>query len=73
MERRLDLGKAILFTNLDEGMVYDGRLCGGMVTFGKDLKFSIAGGRTSDLTREWGSLVEGVYNGTSSSSRPRPG
>ncbi len=56
----IDLGKTILFTNVDEGMIYDGRMTGGMVTFGKDLKFSLAGGRTKDLVEEWGVLADGT-------------
>ena len=42
----IDLGKTFLFTNVDEGMVFDDYFAGGKVTFGKDLKFSVAGGRT---------------------------
>ena len=41
----IDLGKTVFYTAVDEGMVMDDHISGGSVTFGKDLKFSIAAGR----------------------------
>ena len=44
----IDLGKTFFFTNADEGMVYDDYMAGGRLTFGKDLKFAVAAGRTNN-------------------------
>ena len=44
----IDLGKTFLYTNVDEGMIFDDYFAGGKLTYGKDLKFSVAAGRTSD-------------------------
>ena len=43
---RIELGRAPIVTAVDEGMILDDRLAGGRVTVGKDLKFSVAAGRT---------------------------
>ncbi len=45
----IDLGKTFLFTNVDEGMVFDDYMAGGKLTYGKDLKFSVAAGRTAGI------------------------
>ncbi len=44
----IDLGRTFLFTNADEGMIYDDYLAGGRVTYGKDLKATIAAGRVDN-------------------------
>ena len=44
----IDLGRTFFYTNVDEGMIMDDYLAGGRVTFGKDLKFSVAAGRVDD-------------------------
>ncbi len=62
----IDLGQTVFTTAVDEGMIYDDNLAGGRVTFGKDLKVSLAGGRATDFwnvlgtSSYWG--VELTYN-----------
>ena len=62
----IDLGKTFLFTNVDEGMVFDDYLAGGKLTYGKDLKFSVAAGRTQGMWDVGGTSTyvggELVYN-----------
>ena len=42
---RIELGKTVFTSVVDEGMIMDDHLSGGRVTFGKDLKFTVAAGR----------------------------
>ena len=59
---KIELGRTIFWTTVDEGMIMDDYLAGGRVTFGKDLKFSIGAGRTDST------MVEGLgYAGAASS------
>jgi hypothetical protein len=46
---KIELGKSIFWTVVDEGMIMDDYLAGGRVTFGKDLKFSIGAGRVTNF------------------------
>ena len=57
----IELGKLILTTAVDEGMIYDEYMAGGRVTFGKDLKFAVTAGRVNN-----GHTVAVNYLGTSS-------
>ncbi len=45
---KIELGRTIFWTAVDEGMIMDDYLAGGRVTFGKDLKFSVGAGRTDN-------------------------
>lgn len=42
---KINLGKFPGFTNADYGMIFDYRMAGGKVTFGKDIKVSLTAGR----------------------------
>ncbi len=45
---KIELGRTIFWTVVDEGMILDDYLAGGRVTFGKDWKVSIGAGRTDN-------------------------
>ncbi len=62
---RIELGKTCIVTAVDEGMILDDRLSGGRVTFGKDLKFSVAAGRTQGayIANNSGTQVASSYVG----------
>ncbi len=50
---KIELGRTIFWSTVDEGIIMDDYLAGGRVTFGKDLKFSIGAGRTDNTQHNY--------------------
>ena len=54
---KIELGRTIFWSTVDEGIIMDDYLAGGRVTFGKDLKFSVGAGRSNN---EWHAVGAGT-------------
>ncbi len=60
---RIELGKTVFTSVVDEGMIMDDHLSGGRVTFGKDLKFTVAAGRHNHVNDDAGPDTASTYVG----------
>ena len=61
---KIELGRTIFWTAVDEGLIMDDYLAGGRVTFGKDLKFSVGAGRTDNSQHAVGATLYALSKGT---------